>query len=104
LNAIGRGGDSGGGGAGRPVGVARLAGVAIGNNGSFGGQASNGDTIGNGGLINNAPLNPPAENGGNWGQSTTTALAGKGVVDSGATVTFYGADASRYINGTGSHP
>ena len=30
-------------------------------------------------------------------------LAGSGVIDSGATVTFYGADASRYINGRGDH-
>ena len=33
----------------------------------------------------------------------TKGLKGKGVVDSGATVTFFGANATRYINGSGDH-
>ena len=43
-----------------------------------------------------------------WGNagsnnSATGGAAGSGVIDSGATVTFYGDTAARYINGNGDH-
>lgn len=98
-------GNSGGGGAGRPAGVAGDQGFAdyLNDPDTFGGQALNGDIIGNGGITNDIPQSPAAEAGGDWGIDTGSALAGKGVVDSGATVTFFGDSPTRYINGQGDH-
>ena len=104
INAYG--GNSGGGGAGRSSGTAGLFGFAVDtafDNGVSGGQALDGTIAGVGGTTNNISQSPAAENGGDWGQSTATNLAGAGVVDSGATVTFFGSTAARYINGTGDH-
>ena len=106
TSGTGYGGNSGGGGAGRSAGTAGLFGLAVDttfDNGVSGGQALDGTIAGVGGTTNNISQSPAAENGGNWGQSTATNLAGAGVVDSGATVTFFGSTAARYINGTGDH-
>ena len=89
-------GDGGNGGDGRTGGIGGEAGVAIGLNTTQGSAGRNGAIDG-------------SSFGGGWGKAgdnndATGGQAGAGVVDSGATVTFYGADASRYINGTGSHP
>ncbi len=100
------GGNSGGGGAGRAAGSAGNFGEVTPSSGKTvinGGQALDGDIIGNGGTTNDIAQSPVAENGGDWGQSTTFNSAGKGVVDSGATVTFFGDTPTRYINGTGDH-
>ena len=107
TSGTGYGGNSGGGGAGRSAGTAGLFGSSTSSvaasPGVNGGQALDGDIIGNGGTTNDIAQSPVAENGGDWGQSTTFNSAGKGVVDSGATVTFFGETPTRYINGTGDH-
>jgi len=81
--------DTGGGGAGRPAGV-------------FGA-----DEFGNGGVVANG-----ISVGGDWGQDGSDdnnvsdavgGLAGSGVKDRGASVVFFGANSTRYINGNGDH-
>ncbi|MBL4941130.1 MAG: hypothetical protein JKY81_05635 [Colwellia sp.] len=101
-------GNSGGGGAGRPAGIAGDRGKADYLSDleadTFGGQALNGDIIGNGGITNDIPQGFAAEAGGDWGVSTGSAISGSGIIDSGATVTLFGSNATRYINGAGDHP
>jgi len=111
----GYGGNSGGGGAGRSVGLGAAGGAAQGskpiNRRVDGIAGQNGDIIGTGGIGGSSAQNPTAGDGGDWGQAGTAgalgggtgAPAGSGVKDSGATVTFFGDNASRYINGNGSH-
>jgi hypothetical protein len=82
------GGDGGDGGDGRSIGIGGLAGAGIGGVGSFGANGS--------------------ETGPNWGvvganNNAAGGLAGSGVVDSGATVVFFGDTPTRYINGNGDH-
>ena len=90
-------GNAGGGGAGRNPGIG----------GSVGG--TNGNTIGGGGAgADNGDVTPLGGNGGAWGVAGGNAAesggaAGSGVIDSGATVTFFGSNATRYINGNGDH-
>lgn len=91
-------GDGGDGGDGRFVGQGGDAGVIdpyVGNPPTVEG------TPGNNGTVNGTSTG--------WGldgtaNDTTGGAAGSGVVDGGATVTFFGSDANRYINGNGSHP
>lgn len=87
-------GNSGGGGDGRNAGVAGLVGYTIGANSTQGTSGVNGEIDGT---------------GTGWGVDGATnaksgGLKGKGVVDSGATVTFFGDTPTRYINGAGDHP
>ena len=100
-------GNSGGGGAGRPGGTAGDRGkadyLAEFEPDTFGGQALNGDIIGNGGTTNDIPQGFAAEAGGDWGADTGSALAGSGVINSGATVVFFGDTPLRYINGNGDY-
>ncbi|PHS21824.1 MAG: hypothetical protein COA84_14945 [Robiginitomaculum sp.] len=106
--SIGYGGNAGGGGAGRNAGIGGTTGSAFSESGAKtavdGGSASNGDIIGNGGASNSIAQSPTADDGGDWGQDTTVALAGSGIIDSGATVNLFGDTPSRYINGQGNHP
>ena len=83
-----------------------------------GGNGGNGRSIGlggNGGFVN-APPSPdkvgdtgtPGVTSGPWGlaganNNATGGLAGSGVVDGGASVTFFGDTSTRYINGNGDH-
>ena len=91
-------GNAGGGGAGRNPGIG----------GSVGG--ANGTITGTGGAgADNLDVTPIGGDGGAWGVAGGNAAesggaSGSGVVDSGATVTFFGDNATRYINGNGSHP
>lgn len=107
-SSTGYGGNSGGGGAGRNPGIGGATGTAFSESGAKtavdGGSASNGDIIGNGGASNSIAQSPTADDGGDWGQDTTVALAGSGIIDSGATVVLFGDTPTRYINGNGSHP
>ena len=70
---------------------------------------TNGNTIGGGGAgADNGDVTPLGGNGGAWGVAGGNAAesggaAGSGVIDSGATVTFFGSNATRYINGNGDH-
>jgi len=90
-----KGGNSGNGGDGRNIGEAGVAGqltnaslnVFSGETGDNGTDSLLSGNFGLDGANNNA-------NGG---------LKGKGVVDNGATVTFFGDSASRYVNGGGDH-
>ena len=87
------GGDGGNGGDGRTPGTGGAAGFA-----QRGGNPVYADTGVNGTI--------DGTNG--WGlaganNNATGGAAGSGVIDSGAVVTFYGSDASRYINGNGDH-
>ena len=106
-NTTGYGGNNGGGGAGRPAGIAGNGGIATSEQGNRipvnGGLALNGDIIGNGGDALNIPQSNAADDGGDWGQDTSIAIAGSGVIDSGATVVFFGDTPTRYINGNGDH-
>lgn len=82
-----------------------------------GGDAGNGRSPGSGGGggIVNAGVNSDTGNSGVHGvdalplgeaganNNATGGAAGIGVKDSGATVTFYGDDSTRYINGNGDH-
>lgn len=90
-------GNGGGGGAGRLPGVG----------GDTGG--SNGTIIGTGGAGSSDFDLPYGGAGGGWGQAGVSSdsfagAAGRGIKDSGATVTLFGSDATRYINGNGDHP
>ncbi len=98
TNNPGIAGKGGGGGAGRNPAAGGLGGTAVASGGltpEDGLPGNGGDIIGNGGASVNA--------GGDWGVDATTGLAGKGVVDSGATVVFFGDTPTRYINGHGDH-
>ena len=89
-------GDGGNAGDGRSVGVGGSAGNVYFN----GGLIESGDN-GTSGTIDGSTSG--------WGvagsnNDATGGGAGKGVVDSGATVVFFGDTPTRYINGTGDHP
>lgn len=86
-------GDGGRGGDGRNAGVGGEAGISV------GGVITNGSTGTNGEIDGS---------GSGWGlvgasNNATGGLAGSGIIDSGATVIFFGSTASRYINGNGDH-
>ena len=105
------GGGGGGGGAGRSFGLGgNSSGDVVGIDGT------NGNIIGGGGVGGAGATG--ATNGadaGDWGvnglDSTPSAtnpsrlggLAGSGILDNGATVTLFGSNAARYINGSGDH-
>ena len=111
-NATAYAGNSGGGGAGRVVGQGSTGAQADGFGtriGVNGGTGQSGDTTGGGG---NGGTGTPSDagDGGNWGQAGSAitgggsgGLAGSGIKDSGATVTLYGSNSTRYINGNGDH-
>lgn len=110
-----RSGGGGGGGGGR---LAGIGGSAF-DPATFG---TNGDIIGNGGVNGvGDSLAGDGGSGGDWGQDGVNGDdgsgfpgtngdgglggdAGSGVLDSGATVVFFGDTPTRYINGSGSHP
>tara|TARA_R110000868_G_scaffold121456_2_gene322238 strand:- start:80 stop:1324 length:1245 start_codon:yes stop_codon:yes gene_type:complete len=104
-------GGGGGGGAGRLPGVGGISSSALpadvdGENG-FSGDI---DGVGGAGGTGFSGARDGG-NGGNWGQPGALGefgqlggLAGSGVRDGGATVTFFGSTALRYINGNGDHP
>ena len=102
-------GGGGGGGAGRLPGVGGMStGVLTTDIDSENGFS--GDIDGNGGA-GGVGLSGSTDGGagGDWGQpgiasNGTAGLAGSGVRDGGATVTFFGSTALRYINGNGDHP
>ena len=90
------------------------------NIGGDGGDGGDGRTIGIGGFGGVVLENPPAggtigsigangsESGPDWGlaganNNATGGAAGAGVIDSTATVVFFGDTPTRYINGNGSH-
>lgn len=83
-------GDGGNGGDGRPAGIGGDAGDGV----DQGITGSNGEIDGSGSGWGLAGVNNGALGG----------AAGSGVVDNGATVTFFGSTALRYINGSGDHP
>ena len=91
INAIsGNGGDAADGrapGTGGPAGLAIAGSLTQGTTGSNGEIDGSGSGWGNVGTANNA----------------TGGAAGSGVVDNGATVTFFGDTPARYINGNGDH-
>jgi hypothetical protein len=103
-------GGGGGGGAGRTGGVGgeSLSGLPLDIDSSDG---ANGDIIGNGGAGGGGFGGAgDGGNGGDWGQPGAVGqtgqfggLAGSGIFDSGATVTLFGSNATRYINGNGDH-
>lgn len=114
ADSIGYAGNGAGGGAGRSAGLGGLGGIASGKppaNAIDGVSGQSGDIIGAGGLAGTSANAPDGGAGGAWGDAGTAgalgggtgAPAGSGVIDSGATVVFFGADAARYINGNGSH-
>jgi hypothetical protein len=86
-------GNGGNGGDGRSAGVGGNAGRAIDGGTLSGNAGSNGEIDGSGSGWGLAGANNGATGG----------LAGSGVVDSGATVTFFGDTPARYINGSGDH-
>lgn len=90
LAFSGNGGDAGDG---RNAGTGGNAGDALGNLTDFGTTGSNGQIDGTGSGWGNSGANNDASGG----------LAGSGVKDNGATVTFFGDTPTRYINGTGDH-
>lgn len=98
--------NGGGGGAGNDIGIGGLGGRAVNGTANGGGiDGASGTIQGAGGVGFEG-----AGNGGGWGQNgvsvaggTSGGLAGKGVVDSDATVTFFGDTPTRYINGRGDH-
>ncbi len=113
-NSINYGGNSGGGGAGRNPATGGDAGDAesnVGNRTAIDGiDGFNGDIIGNGGLGGDQPATvEDGGNGGDWGMAGEDkgtkfgGLAGSGIIDNGGTVTLFGEDALRYINGNGDH-
>ena len=87
-------GNGGNGGDGRSAGTGGIAGRAIDGVIVEGNTGSNGEIDGTGTGWGLAGANNNAVGG----------AAGSGVVDSGATVTFFGDTPARYINGAGSHP
>lgn len=91
INAVsGNGGDAADGrvpGTGGPSGLAIAGNLTQGTTGSNGEIDGSGSGWGNVGTANNA----------------TGGAAGSGVVDNGATVTFFGDTPARYINGNGDH-
>jgi len=98
-------GNSGGGGAGRVGGAAGPVDFAS-NELPLGNQGQPGSASGQGGLSGLTVSS--VGKGGNWGQNggSATSLggaAGKGIIDSGATVVLFGEDSTRYINGNGDH-
>ena len=110
-NAIGYAGHGGGGGAGRLQGAGGNGGIANGGGiktGVNGNAGQSGTIIGTGGTGGSSANAPTAGTAGDWGQAGTAAatsggLAGSGIIDSGATVTLFGSNATRYINGNGDH-
>ncbi len=83
-----------------------------------GGDAGDGRTPGSGGfsgtafgdaVVGQAGVNGEIDGSGSgWGNDgadndANRGLAGSGILDNGATVNLFGADASRYINGNGDH-
>ncbi len=102
-------GAGGGGGAGRAGGVGGESSGFPGDIDSADG--SNGDIIGNGGVGGGGVSGAgDGGDGGDWGQpgavgqtGQSGGLAGSGIIDSGATVTLFGSNATRYINGNGDH-
>lgn len=108
--AAGVGGSGGGGGAGNNIGQGgSKSNIEGAEDATQGNDGANGTIKGTGGA-GGAGLLMSGGNGGNWGQAgenvlggSSGGLAGKGVVDSGATVNFYGSTTSRYINGRGDH-
>jgi hypothetical protein len=85
-------GNGGNAGDGRSVGDGGEKGFLIGIGGTLGVNGNDGSEFGISG----------------WGidgvaNDATAGIAGSGVIDSGGTVTFYGSDATRYINGNGDH-
>ena len=109
-NQFGYAGHGGGGGAGRSQGLGGSAGIAdiVGSRGVDGNAGTSGDIIGNGGAPGSSANAPTAGTGGDWGISGTNSgstggIAGSGIIDSGATVTLFGENATRYINGNGDH-
>ena len=106
------GGNGGGGGAGVDVGAGGAGGdaVVVGID-ITGGSGNAGTETGTGGAGNSSVYNPvPSMAGGDWGQAGgsnsyhTGGAAGKGIVKNGATVTIFGGNASRFINGNGDTP
>ena len=91
----------------------------VGGNGGNGGDGRSVGVGGTGGFISVSPIYPSTDgsNGSSgtingstsgWGNAganndATGGAAGSGVIDGGATVTFYGDTAARYINGAGDH-
>ena len=98
------GGDGGGGGAGYNFGIGGAAGTANYPGGTgYGEIGQDGDTIGNGGS------SVAGGAGGDWGQNgvdsySVGALAGKGIVKSGASVIISGSTPTNFINGSGDTP
>jgi hypothetical protein len=86
--------------------------------GGNGGDGRNGGAGGAGGKVRRGPTTNEGSTGltgspsgalSGWGNvgnnnDSTGGLPGKGIIDSGATVTLFGEDAARYINGGGDHP
>jgi hypothetical protein len=110
-DATGYGGHGGGGGAGRVAGTGGNGGVNSGGTRPViaGTAGQSGDTIGGAGL-GGTGTPTSGGNGGGWGVAGasvigggTGGLSGSGIKDSGATVTLYGSNATRYINGNGDH-
>lgn len=124
INTVVVGGTGGGGGAGFNLGVGGGAGNILQDGqfftSQFASSGNNGDTAGNGGLAKSAsavPHNLPLSGaGGDWGEdgtgaeasaNTTTGtlsgggLRGKGVIQNGAIVCLFGANAGNFINGGG---
>ena len=108
-DATGYGGHGAGGGAGRVFGSGGAGGlVTEGITNIDGITGQDGDIVGAGGLGASSAFAPTAGNGGAWGAAGTAAsgaggAAGSGVIDSGATVVFFGSSGVRYINGNGDH-
>jgi len=89
--------------------------VGIGGDGGDGGNGINPGKGGQGGHVEIPPSGTDGDNGidgstsGPWGvaganNDATGGASGSGVIDNGATVTFFGDTAARYINGSGDHP
>ena len=110
-NSTGYAGHGGGGGAGRLPGAGGAGGAAENfgsSNGVDGNTGVSGDTVGGGGIGGSSANAPTAGTAGDWGLSGSAAntaggAAGSGIKDSGATVTLFGENAIRYINGNGDH-
>jgi hypothetical protein len=111
-DSTGYGGNGGGGGAGIAGGLGGDGGVVVGigpYNEVDGAAGTGGDILGAGG-VGGTGVAVDGGAGGAWGAAGSAAsageaggLAGSGVIDGGATVTFFGSSGTRYINGNGDH-
>ena len=114
TDAIGYSGHGGGSGAGRNAGAAGAGGSVESydptKTGVVGETGQQGDTAGNGGIGGSTGINLDAGDAGDWGEDGAGVVGGgdggskgSGIIDNGGTVTLFGSDASRYINGNGDH-